>query len=71
MAGAEDVEVVKKYYLFQEISSVVCHSNSGVIIRLVPRFILVFPKIFDNDLNAESFFSSLGFKIYFMQQNMK
>lgn len=54
MIDAEDVEVIKKCHSFQEIPSVnfSIHSSSGIITLTVPSFILVFPKIFDSDLNV-------------------
>lgn len=66
MTDDKDAEVIKNCRSFQEISSIVCHSDSGIIMLLVPSFILGFPKIFDNDLKVFQFtIFSLYFKIYF------
>lgn len=44
MTDAEDVEVIKNCRSFQEISSIVRHSDSGIIMVLVFSFILGFPQ---------------------------
>lgn len=67
MTNAEDVEMIKKWYSFPEIPGVVRHSDSGIIMPSVSSFILVFPKIFDSDLNVFQLtkFFILYFKICF------
>lgn len=68
------IEMIKKYDSFKEIPSIAHHSYSGIIMPSVPRFILVSPKIFDDDLKVlgiYKFFSSLYFKIYFVDQKIQ